>query len=159
MLNSRQIFSWSMWRSLSQSRQKHSGFAYTGNPFQTEIKLKREVKDPSFPDFEKQECLKWAKWSMLRDVKRRHINCEYWQYRKNLKNVERCRTLPSVVREIGLEDRNATPRASSITWTNNKCAVTSRSRGIFHRFRLSRIVWRDMADHALISGAIRAKWG
>lgn len=159
MLTQKQFFNWSTWRCLNQSRQKHAGFAYTGDPFKTEIKMKRQVEDPSFPDFEKQECLKWAKWSMLRDVKRRHKNSEYWQYRRNLMSVAYCRTLPTIVRDIAVEDRNDTPREAGITWINNRCAVTSRPRGLFHRYRISRIVWRDMADHGLISGAIRAKWG
>lgn len=117
------------------------------------------MDDPSIPDFEKVECLKWTNWKMRRDVKRRHINANYWQFRNNMHSLANNRTLPTIVRDIALEERNATPRDASITHLNNRCALSSKPRGIFHKFRLSRIVWRDLADSAQISGAIRAKWG
>lgn len=111
------------------------------------------------PNFETVECLKWTNWRMLRDVKKRHKNSEYWQYRLDLKNISKCRTLPNVVRDIAWEERLSTPRASSVNQLMNRCAITSRARGKFYRYRLSRIVWRDLADHGLLSGVIRAKWG
>lgn len=74
-------------------------------------------------------------------------------------SVAYCETLPSIVRSVAIEDRNSTPRDASVNHLRNRCAVTSRNRGIVYSYRLSRIVWRDMADHGLISGAIRAKWG
>lgn len=133
--------------------------ARSGDPFETTIKRRRNVVDPSYPDFDKQECLKWTNWKMLRDVKRRYVHAGYGQYRLNLKNISRCRVLPSVIRDAALEERLATPRASSILFLRNRCAVTSRPRGIVHQYRASRIVFRDLADHGLVSGLIRAKWG
>lgn len=130
-----------------------------GNPYETKIVRRREVTDISMPDFEKQECLKWAKWSMLRNVKRRHLLMRYWQYRTNLKNIATCRTLPSVLRDAAFSERiSNTPRQSSVNQIHNHCSLTSRSRGIYYKYKLSRMVWRDMADHGLVSGAIRAKW-
>lgn len=131
----------------------------TGNPYATVIRRRREIQDPSVPDFEKQECLKWTNWRMLREVKRRHIVSDYAQYRLNMHSLANCRTLPSVIRDIALDERNSTPRDASVTHLVNRCSVTSRARGKWPRYRLSRIVWRDLADHGLVSGAIRAKWG
>lgn len=129
-----------------------------GNPYETTIRRRRQVQDPSYPNFDQVECLKWADWKMLRDVKRRRINADYWQYRTNLKNLANCKTLPNVVRDIALEERQSTPRDSSICHVNNRCSLTSRARGKLLHWRLSRIVWRDLADHGLLSGAIRAMW-
>lgn len=130
------------------------------SPYVTTIHRKREVKDVSLPNFEKVECLKWSDWMMLRDVKRRLKNAEYWQYRLNLKNLSASLTLPSIVRDIAAEERLAnTPLDSSVARLNNRCALTSRSRGKFYKYKLSRIVWRDMADHGMLAGPIRAKWG
>lgn len=160
MLNPRHILSWAVSKVIPQAvRQKHTGFVHTGNPFETKIAMKRQVKDISLPNFKEQECLKWSTWGMLRDVKRRHISSEYWQYRNNLMSVGYCRTLPSVVREMAIEDRNSTPREASATFRTNRCAISARSRGKLIQYRLSRIIWRDMADHGLVGGAIRAKWG
>lgn len=131
----------------------------SSNPFETTIRRRRVVVDPSYPDFEKQECLKWTDWKMLRDVKRRHMHAEHAQNRLNLKNIARCRVLPSVIRDVAWDERMATPRAATILYLRNRCALSSRPEGIVHQYRVSRIVFRDAADHGLVSGVIRAKWG
>lgn len=133
--------------------------SYTGNPYETKITRRRKIDDPSMPNFEHVECLKWTNWKMLRDVKRRHQNGRYWQYRTDMKNIAYCQSLPNVVRDIALEERNSTPRDASVVRLNNRCSLTSRPRGKFALYRLSRIVWRDITDHGLMSGIIRAKWG
>lgn len=159
MFNSRCLFNPTIARlATSHCRSKHD-FAYTGNPYETKIHMKRKVADPSEPDFEKQECLKWADWRMLKDLKKRYSNAEHWQARNNLMSLAFCRTLPSIVREIALEERNSFPRTSSCNQLVNRCALTSRARGKLIRYRMSRIVWRENADHGLLSGWIRAKWG
>lgn len=130
-----------------------------GDPYTTEIKLRRKVDNISYPKFGEVESLKWAKWQMLKDVKRRIINGQYWQYRLNLKCLSESMTLPNVVRQIAAEERLATPRDSSVNRIVNRCALTARPRGRYGRYRMSRIVWRDQADHGMISGSIRARWG
>lgn len=142
--------------SLVKSARKLAG---TGNPYVTCITRRREVKDPSIPNFEYQEGLRWTNWRMHREVKRRHIVADYAQYRMNMHSLANCRTLPSVIRDVALEERNSTPRDASINHLVNRCSITSRARGKWPRYRLSRIIWRDLADHGLLSGSIRAKWG
>lgn len=132
--------------------------AGSGNPYETKITRRRQVADPSMPNFKGVECLKWTNWRMYRDVKRRHFNAEYWQYRQDLLNISTCKTLPNIIRDIAWEERLATPRESSANYLVNRCAITSRPRGKFPRYRLSRIIWRDLSDHGLLSGVIRAKW-
>jgi len=39
-----------------------------------------------------------------------------------------------------------------------RCTVSGRHRGIFHQFRMSRMVWRMEADYNKVCGAERAKW-
>ena len=129
------------------------------NPYETQISRRREVEDISIPKTDGVECLKWTNWRMRRDVLRRHMNARYWQYRNDLMSIANCRTLPSVIRDIATEERNSTPRDASVNHLRNRCALTSRNRGKLYKYRLSRIVWRDLADHGMISGAIRAKWG
>lgn len=145
-------------RPLHTSASVAPDVAGKGNPYETHIRRRRQVANISMPNFDKVECLKWSNWRMLRDVKRRHINSEYWQYRMNLQNISSSKVLPSVVRDIALEDRSLTPRDSSINKLVNRCALTSRPRGKYFIYRLSRIVWRDLTDHGLVSGHMRAKW-
>jgi len=142
-----------------QHDRPQEGFAYQGNPHETKLRLKREIPNIGIPDFEKVESLKWSDWAMLKDIKRRHIHADYWQHRTNLKNLGKNSVLPSIVRDLAWEERMATPRASSKSQLRNRCALSSRSRGKFPRYRLSRIIFRDCADHGLLGGYIRAKWG
>lgn len=161
--NSRFFSAFSMQRIIvrqqHQQQKPHEGFAYRGNPYETKLNLKREIADISYPNFEEVECLKWSDWRMLRDVKRRYIHADYWQKRVNLKNLAKNRALPSLVRDIAWEDRMATPRNSSLNHLTNRCVLTSRARGKFPRYRISRLIFRDCADHGQLSGYIRAKWG
>lgn len=50
------------------------------------------------------------------------------------------------------------PRDASLTRVRNRCAITSRPRGVVTRWRLSRIVWRSLADYNKLSGVQRAMW-
>lgn len=144
---------------LEMTRESLIGLCGRGSPYETKVRRRRQVTDVSLPKFDGVECLKWSSWVMLRDVKRRHIYSKYWQCRQNLQNIRKNRTLPNLVREIATEERSLTPRDSSINHITNKCGLSGRSRGKFIRYRLSRMIWRDLADHGLLSGFIRAKWG
>lgn len=133
--------------------------AHSGDPYETKVSRKREVVNLSMPTFDGVECLKWSNWKMRRDVKRRVLTSRFYQYRENMYGLVYCKTLPTVVRDFALQERNSTPRDSSINRTVNRCAITSRPRGKLIRYRISRNLWRELADHGLISGSIRAKWG
>lgn len=61
-------------------------------------------------------------------------------------------------KEVGFKMMDALPRDSSIIRIRNRCAFTSRPRGIVTRWRLSRIAWRHLADYNQLSGVQRAIW-
>ena len=50
------------------------------------------------------------------------------------------------------------PKDSWPIRTNNRCVLTSRPKGVVGSHRLSRIMWRLLADYNKMSGIIRAKW-
>lgn len=52
----------------------------------------------------------------------------------------------------------AMPRTSSATRIRNRCAVTGRSRGVYRKFNISRIMLRTMAAAGLIPGVRKASW-
>uniref|UniRef100_A0A7N5P026 Mitochondrial ribosomal protein S14 n=1 Tax=Ailuropoda melanoleuca TaxID=9646 RepID=A0A7N5P026_AILME len=52
----------------------------------------------------------------------------------------------------------ALPRDSCPVRIRNRCVMTSRPRGVKRRWRLSRIVFRHLADHGQLSGVQRAMW-
>ena len=50
------------------------------------------------------------------------------------------------------------PRNSSTTRIRNRCELTGRSRAYYRKFRLSRIMLRELANKGLIPGVIKSSW-
>ena len=134
---------------------------FTGSTYDTELKLKRPIKDLSMPIIweANQECLKWTDWKMLKDVRRRHIVSEYWPLKQNLVCIKNNKLLPAPLREAAHQDIKSFPMWQSVSHVTNRCCLTSRGRGKYRAYRLSRIIWRHLADYNKLSGVMKAKWG
>nr|YP_009310477.1 ribosomal protein S14 [Pyramimonas parkeae]AOT98962.1 ribosomal protein S14 [Pyramimonas parkeae] len=50
------------------------------------------------------------------------------------------------------------PKNASITRLRNRCIITGRSRGIYQKFKLSRLNFRRLAVKGLIPGIFKASW-
>lgn len=50
------------------------------------------------------------------------------------------------------------PRDASPTRVRNLCALTGRSRGVYRKFKLSRIKLRELAHQGKIPGMRKASW-
>ena len=50
------------------------------------------------------------------------------------------------------------PRNANPTRVRNRCEVTGRSRGYYRKFRLSRIMLRELANKGLIPGVTKSSW-
>ena len=50
------------------------------------------------------------------------------------------------------------PRNSSKTRIRNRCELTGRSRAYYRKFRLSRIMLREMGNKGLIPGLTKSSW-
>jgi small subunit ribosomal protein S14 len=50
------------------------------------------------------------------------------------------------------------PRNGNPTRVRNRCALTGRSRAYYRKFRLSRIMLRELANKGLIPGVIKSSW-
>nr|XP_019558914.2 28S ribosomal protein S14, mitochondrial-like [Aedes albopictus] len=101
---------------------------------------------------------KWTDWRMIKDVKRRKCVVEHAKDRLRVNSLRKNTILPVELREMASAEIHAFPRDTSLVRVRERCAVTSRSRGIVHRWRVSRIVWRHMADYNKLSGVQRAMW-
>ena len=62
------------------------------------------------------------------------------------------------MQELASEDVVALPRDSNYIRLRNRCYVTSRPRAVIHQFRVSRIIFRDLADYNKLCGVQRAMW-
>lgn len=63
-----------------------------------------------------------------------------------------------LLQEVADKEIAALPRDSCPVRIRNRCVMTSRPRGVKKRWRLSRIVFRHLADHNQMSGILRARW-
>jgi len=102
---------------------------------------------------------KWANWHMLKDYRKRKCVETRGVDRLRVNSLRKNDILPIELREIADAEIHAQPVNSSIVRIRPRCALTSRPRGVVHRWRLSRMVFRNYADHNLISGVQRAMWG
>ena len=50
------------------------------------------------------------------------------------------------------------PRNGNPTRVRNRCELTGRSRGYYRKFRLSRIMLRELANKGLIPGVTKSSW-
>jgi small subunit ribosomal protein S14 len=50
------------------------------------------------------------------------------------------------------------PRNGNPTRVRNRCEITGRSRAYYRKFRLSRIMLRDLANQGLIPGVVKSSW-
>ncbi|XP_050350528.1 28S ribosomal protein S14, mitochondrial [Nymphalis io] len=102
---------------------------------------------------------KWANALMIRDVKRRRMSAENFLERTRINALRKNDVLPTEIREFANKDINKFEMNAIPLRINNRCVITSRPRGIVKEWRLSRIVWRHLADYNKLSGVQRAMWG
>ncbi|KAJ8406196.1 hypothetical protein AAFF_G00304270 [Aldrovandia affinis] len=100
----------------------------------------------------------YVDWRMLRDVKRRQMAFEYADERLRINALRKNNILPKQLQEVADKEIAALPRDSCPVRIRNRCVMTSRPRGVKRRWRLSRIVFRHLADHNQMSGIQRAMW-
>ncbi|KAM6989851.1 small ribosomal subunit protein uS14m [Tautogolabrus adspersus] len=100
----------------------------------------------------------YVDWRMLRDLKRRQMAFEYADERLRINALRKNSILPKELQEVADKEIAALPRDSCPVRIRNRCVMTSRPRGVKRRWRLSRIVFRHLADHNQISGIQRARW-
>ncbi|XP_077990500.1 small ribosomal subunit protein uS14m-like [Glandiceps talaboti] len=100
----------------------------------------------------------YADWRMLRDVKRRRLVKQYAVQRLRINSLRKNNILPRELQVFADKEIHALPRDSSTVRLRRRCAITSRPRGVVHKWRLSRIQFRILADANLMSGVTRAIW-
>ncbi|XP_076907234.1 small ribosomal subunit protein uS14m [Bidens hawaiensis] len=92
------------------------------------------------------------------DQKRRILSEKFELRRKLHKALSKDTGLPPEVRETHRSKLAALPRNSSFTRVMNRCVFTGRAHAVYKMFRVSRIVFRDLAGKGLIQGVKKASW-
>ena len=68
------------------------------------------------------------------------------------------RNLPYSVRAHFTHKLALLPRTSSKTRLRNRCTITGRPRSVLRQFRVSRIVFRELAWKGLLAGVTKSSW-
>lgn len=102
--------------------------------------------------------MKWANARMLKDYRKRQTVKNENITRLRINALRKNNVLPHELQEIADAEIHALPRDSSMVRLVNRCAVTGRPRGNVLRWRLSRFVFRHLADYNKLSGVQRAMW-
>nr|KAJ0187867.1 hypothetical protein LSAT_V11C900460690 [Lactuca sativa] len=84
----------------------------------------------------------------IQDQQRRLLAEKYELRRKLYKAFSKDTDLPNDVREKHRCKLADLPRNSSFTRAVNRCVFTGRARSVYQMFRVSRIVFRDLASRA-----------
>nr|QHR84557.1 ribosomal protein S14 [Taxus cuspidata] len=94
----------------------------------------------------------------IRDHKRRLLAAKYELKRVLYKAVLRDPNLPRDLREKFRTKLSMLPRNSSFTRVRNRCILTGRPRGVYRKFRISRICFRELASRGELLGVRKASW-
>ncbi|XP_043213994.1 28S ribosomal protein S14, mitochondrial-like isoform X3 [Amphibalanus amphitrite] len=101
---------------------------------------------------------KYGDWRTIKDQAKRHCVRDFGIQRVRLNAVRKNRILPAELRELADREIADEPRNSNYVRTVDRCVATSRPRGVVQPWRLSRIMFRHLADYNQLSGVLRAKW-
>ncbi|XKL60540.1 hypothetical protein PGB90_007597 [Kerria lacca] len=101
----------------------------------------------------------WPQWSMMKDQRKRMTFKEYGPYKLRYNAIRKAEFLPSEIREIANHEISTVPRDAALLRIVSRCSITSRPRGIVFRWRLSRFIFRHLADYNKLAGVQRAFWG
>lgn len=86
------------------------------------------------------------KSKIVKELKRQALVAKYAEKRRQLKE------------QGDYEALRKLPRDSSPTRLHNRCAVSGRPRGYISKFKVSRIVFRELGHQGQIPGIKKASW-
>ena len=96
--------------------------------------------------------------SIQKNLNRKKIVSKFSNKRKELKKK-------LMQKNISMEERfklqsklNDLPRDSSSIRVRNRCELTGRSRGVYRKFGLSRIKFRELSMSGNIPGVVKSSW-
>lgn len=93
-----------------------------------------------------------------RNKKRERLTKQFKLRRESLKKTLYNRALDFEERVQASIKLAALPRNSSATRIRNRCLVSGRARGVYRKFKMSRIALREMGSMGLIPGLTKASW-
>ena len=96
--------------------------------------------------------------SINKNERRKKLVKKYAGRYARLKAVANDESLDETERLIARLKMAELPRNGNPTRVRNRCELTGRSRAYYRKFRLSRIMLRELANKGLIPGVIKSSW-
>ncbi len=93
-----------------------------------------------------------------RNKKRIRLNKKYSNKRDRLKTIINDKQISSEDRFQAQLKLNEIPKNASPVRLHNRCELTGRSKGYYRKFRLSRIMFRQLASCGKIPGVVKSSW-
>ncbi len=98
------------------------------------------------------------KSAIERNKKRDRMAKKYAAQRARLKEIADNRDLPMEERFQARLKLAKLPRNSAKVRVQNRCEVTGRPRGVYRKFKMSRIALRDLASNGQVPGMVKSSW-
>nr|YP_008816040.1 ribosomal protein S14 [Closterium baillyanum]AGZ90258.1 ribosomal protein S14 [Closterium baillyanum] len=95
---------------------------------------------------------------VIRDHKRRLQLAKYELKRLQYKAICQDRNLTADLLASATLKLSKLPRNSSKTRIRNRCIITGRPRSVYKLFRVSRIVFRELASQGALLGISKSSW-
>lgn len=100
-----------------------------------------------------------AKTSTIERWKRNQAKVKrYQEYRLKLKEIVRSPKSTPEEKDAAQLKLQKMPRTALPVRYKNRCQLTGRSRGVYKKFNLSRIKFRELAHQGLLPGVSKASW-
>ena len=96
--------------------------------------------------------------SIQKNINRKNIVKKFNDKRQNLKKKIMKKDLPMDERFKIQSKLNDLPRDSSKIRLRNRCELTGRTRGVYRKFRLSRIKIRELSMAGALPGVVKSSW-
>lgn len=95
---------------------------------------------------------------VLRNEKRKKLVAKYYNLRQELKAKVIDPKLADEERDAAQIKLQKLPRNSSPNRVRNRCQLTGRPRGVYKKYMISRICFREMAHRGLLPGVMKSSW-
>jgi len=100
-----------------------------------------------------------AKKSAIEKNKRREkLTRRYAAKRARLLAIANDQSMPQEERFLARLKLAEMPRNGSPVRLRNRCQVSGRPRGVYRKFKMSRIALRDLASTGMIPGMVKSSW-
>jgi small subunit ribosomal protein S14 len=96
--------------------------------------------------------------SINKNERRKALTKRFAAKYAKLKAIADDETLEDSERWIARLKMAELPRNANPTRVRNRCELTGRSRAYYRKFRLSRLMLREMANKGLIPGVTKSSW-